>query len=70
VKNQDLWQELLAVLDGRPKGEVAFEWVKGHSGHVLNEAADRLANAAALSWKNHTAPDPGPGFAGSQRVRL
>jgi ribonuclease HI len=39
--------------------------VKGHSGHVLNEAADRLANAAAVSWKADTPPEPGPGFPGA-----
>jgi ribonuclease HI len=39
--------------------------VKGHSGHELNEAADRLANAAAASWKDRLVPSPGPGFAGS-----
>ena len=39
--------------------------MKGHAGHALNEAADRLANAAAAAWKDRAAPDPGPGFAGS-----
>ena len=32
---------------------------------TLNEAADRLANAAATSWKAGTAPAPGPGVPGA-----
>lgn len=43
VKNRDLWQELLAVVDARPKGEVDFEWVKGHSGDAMNDLVDQLA---------------------------
>lgn len=62
VLNLDIMKALDAAMVGR---RVRFEWVKGHSGHVLNEAADRLANAAAASWKLGTAPRPGPGFAGA-----
>lgn len=40
VKNQDLWQELVAVCD---KKEVNWHWVKGHAGHPGNERADFLA---------------------------
>ena len=41
VKNLDLWQ----VLDElRKKHHIHWRWVKGHSGHPLNEKADELAN--------------------------
>ncbi len=42
VKNEDLWRELDAVLDGH---DVEWKWVKGHSGNPGNEAADALARA-------------------------
>jgi ribonuclease HI len=58
--------EIMRALDQAMLGRrVRFEWVKGHSGHALNEAADRLANAAALSWKGNSPPAPGPGFPGA-----
>jgi len=41
VKNDDLWK----LLDeARLRHEVDWRWVKGHSGHDLNERADELAN--------------------------
>ena len=43
VKNVDLWQRLEAALAGH---EVAWFWVRGHSGHPENERADALARAA------------------------
>lgn len=48
VANQDLWKDLLGLaLEGdRP---VTFEWVKGHSGHPMNDVVDRLAQAAAAA---------------------
>ena len=61
VLNVEIMKALDAAMSGR---EVELVWVKGHSGHVLNEAADRLANAAATAWKGGAAPDPGPGFEG------
>ncbi|WP_404381955.1 ribonuclease HI family protein [Knoellia locipacati] len=61
VLNVEIMQALDAAMAGR---RVRFEWVKGHSGHVLNEAADRLANGAATAYQKGSAPDPGPGWAG------
>jgi ribonuclease HI len=46
VENLDLIVTIDAELSGR---SVTFEWVRGHTGHDLNERADRLANAAARS---------------------
>jgi ribonuclease HI len=48
VKNRDLWERLDGAL--RPH-EVRWHWVRGHTGHVENERADRLANQGI----------PGPG---------
>ena len=62
VLNVEIMKALDAALAGR---RVRFEWVKGHSGHPLNEAADVLANAAATAWKDGVAPDGGPGFSGA-----
>jgi ribonuclease HI len=46
VANQDLWRALLPLVveSGRP---VTFEWVKGHSGHRMNDLVDLLATQAA-----------------------
>src|SRR5210317_733746 len=41
VKNADLWQRLEQAVQ---RHEVAWHWVKGHSGHPENERADELAN--------------------------
>jgi ribonuclease HI len=43
VKNADLWQALLAAAGPH---RIDWQWVRGHSGHPLNERADALANAA------------------------
>ncbi len=44
VENLDLWQELRRVTRHR---KVAWQWVRGHAGHVKNEYADYLAVRAA-----------------------
>jgi ribonuclease HI len=43
VKNVDLWQRLDAAI---ARHTVRWHWVKGHSGHDLNERADELAREA------------------------
>ncbi|GAA1442614.1 ribonuclease HI family protein [Mycobacterium cookii] len=62
VMNVELMKALDEAMQGR---RVQFEWVKGHAGHPLNEAADKRANAAATAHQRGVEPDPGPGFAGS-----
>ena len=43
VKNMDLWRRLL---DAEKPHQVEWKWVRGHSGDVMNERADRLATEA------------------------
>lgn len=57
VKNQDLWQALLAALQPH---EVQWEWVKGHAGHSENERVDALANTAARTQASSAPPDLDP----------
>ena len=61
--NPDLWQRLLDLCD---RHTVAFQWVRGHSGHPENERCDRLANAAA---RQPNLPAD-PGYPPSDRHRL
>ncbi|KAA9394718.1 ribonuclease HI [Kocuria coralli] len=55
--------ELMKALDTAMKGrDVSFEWVKGHAGHEMNEAADARANAAARAFQAGAPVDAGPGL--------
>ena len=49
VANRDLWEPLVDLVEAR--GDIAFRWVKGHSGNRLNDPADELAVAAGLSQR-------------------
>lgn len=56
-------RELLEGIDEAMRGRhVTFEWVKGHAGHPLNEAADERANGAAKAYQQKREPARGPGF--------
>ena len=47
VANCDLWEPLVDAVTTR--GDGAFHWVKGHSGHEMNDLVDQLAVAASLA---------------------
>jgi ribonuclease HI len=58
VANRDLWEPFIELVNAR--GDVEFVWVKGHSGHRLNDAADRLATAAASEQRGRSGEPGGP----------
>lgn len=62
VMNVELLQAIDRALAGR---SVEFEWVKGHSGHSMNDAADQRAKAAATAFSKKQDPQVGPGYRGS-----
>jgi ribonuclease HI len=50
VANRDLWEPLIDLVERR--GDVAFQWVKGHGDDVWNHRADQLAVEAAMSQQS------------------
>jgi len=49
VANRDLWEPLVAASADRD--DIAFHWVKGHSGHAMNDFVDQLAvRASQRGW--------------------
>ena len=48
VKNVEIWQ---ALVKAAAPHQMTWKWVKGHAGHPENERADRLASAAADSFR-------------------
>ena len=46
VKNQDLWEALLAAA---AQHTIEYRHVRGHNGNALNERVDQLAEAASQS---------------------
>jgi ribonuclease HI len=62
VLNLDLLRDIDEAIKGR---KYTFEWVKGHAGHELNEAADVRARDAATAYQAGREPDAGPGLQGA-----
>ena len=48
VKNVDLWKRLDAALG---EHQIRWRWVKGHSGHGMNERADELVREAITKMR-------------------
>lgn len=59
VKNRDLWEQLLPLID---RHTVKFHWVKGHAGHAENERCDIIAK----EWASRTSLPDDPGFPNSK----
>lgn len=51
VANRDLWEPLICLFLPRAE-EIAWRWVKGHSGDRWNDAADRLAVRGAETQRS------------------
>lgn len=66
VLNLELLKEIDEAIAGR---NYRFEWVKGHAGHDLNEAADERARAAATAYQAGREPDVGPGLSDAPDAR-
>lgn len=62
VLNVDILSRIDELMQGR---DVEFEWVRGHTGHEMNEAADERARGAAIAHQKGEAPNEGPGFPGA-----
>lgn len=65
VMNLDLLKEIDEAITGR---RYRFEWVRGHVGHPLNEAADVRARGAAEAFQRGRPAPAGPGFRGGGTV--
>ncbi len=55
VKNQDLWQQLDALVAGHA---IHWRWLKGHAGHKLNERCDELAGMEIAKLSHRFRPPP------------
>lgn len=72
VLNRDLMEELWEQVDALEKSgrTLKFQWVKGHSNHELNEAADQRARAVATAIRDKTEPHLGPGLGTEKKTEV
>lgn len=54
VKNVDIWKQLLKAVEPH---EIEWQWVRGHTGHPLNERCDKLAGECRRAVKLAIAAD-------------
>jgi ribonuclease HI len=50
VANRDLWEPFVELV--RWRDDVRFRWVRGHSGHPMNDLVDSLAVEAARTQQS------------------
>lgn len=62
VANRALVEAIDEVIRSRT-GRLEVRWVRGHDGHRMNEAADRLATGVAQAGSGQAAQLTGPGWA-------
>jgi ribonuclease HI len=56
VANRDLWEPFIELV--RARGDVDFQWIKGHSGDPMNDLVDALAVEAAVKQEGRSGDDP------------
>ncbi len=56
VANRDLWEPFVDLVQVR--GDVTFQWIKGHSGDPMNDLVDRLAVEAAETQRGRSGEEP------------
>jgi ribonuclease HI len=55
VANQDLWRPMVELFH---RGDIAFQWVRGHSDDPMNDLVDRLAVEAARTQASRSGRKP------------
>jgi uncharacterized phage-like protein YoqJ len=56
VANRDLWEPFIELV--RARGDVDFQWIKGHSGDPMNDLVDALAVEAATTQQGRSGDRP------------
>ena len=69
VANQDLWKPLVKLVRAHIT-QVTFRWVKGHSGHPMNDRVDELAVLACREKSSRTTVGLEPAVVGAAPADL